>query len=228
MLAILQKILLPYFCVCCRQRSDQESDLCRACMIALPYSLSACQQCARPMPPSQTTVRICGACLSKPPHFDHTYACFDYRSPIKKWISQLKFQQQLCYARILSDLMHQSALHWPTADVLIPVPLHAKRLRKRGFNQALELAKPISKQLAMPIDNSSCRRIRDTAAQSSLSANRRQHNVKNAFITTSAIEGHVIIIDDVITTGHTVNELSRVIRQAGAKRIDIWCCARAI
>lgn len=118
-------------------------------------------------------------------------------------------------------------------QIIIPIPLHPRRLRQRGFNQALEIAKPIAKKFHVPLDTAHCQRVRYTEAQTQIPAEHRGSNVKNAFVVDKKFFcgensniSHVAIMDDVVTTGHTVNELSRALRKAGVKTIDVWCCAR--
>ena len=114
-----------------------------------------------------------------------------------------------------------------TIDLLVPVPLHPHRLKQRGFNQALELARPLSHQLGIPLAESSCLRIRNTEPQQGLKVKARKRNLKNAFIGLSHVRGqHVAIIDDVVTTGTTTNSVARALLNAGAKACDVWCFAR--
>jgi ComF family protein len=144
-------------------------------------------------------------------------------------ITQLKFSNKLIYAKILAELFinHLSYLNEPLPQCIIPVPLHRSRLRERGFNQALELAKPIAKRLAIPLDFKSCTRVIATKAQSQILASERKKNIKNAFVIKQNFQyQHVAIVDDVMTTGSTVAELSKTLRKHGVKQIDIWCMAR--
>jgi ComF family protein len=124
--------------------------------------------------------------------------------------------------------MGQRLIIQPRPQVLIPVPLHLTRLRQRGYNQSLELAKVIAKHTGIPIAFQACKRIRNTPPQTSLSGKQRQTNVKGAFeiIKIAPDWQHIALIDDVMTTGSTVAELARVFREAGVERVDIWCCAR--
>ena len=252
MFQLLQRWLLPYHCVLCHQTSDQHRDLCTTCQASLPYLVHCCKQCAAPLP----TGERCGACLKKPPCFDRTFALFRYEAPINQWITQLKFHRNLRNARLLSELFLEKHLASPlirgdreglknlkntnptdllfsgeerqatTPDLIIPVPLHPKRLRQRGFNQALELARLLAKQVNVPLDKHRCKRVRHTQAQSSIPAKQRHTNLKRAFQCCGQVPRHVAIVDDVITTGHTVNELSRILRQAGCQQIDVWAIAR--
>jgi ComF family protein len=156
-----------------------------------------------------------------------------YLPPITKLIMELKFHHKLVNAEILGQLMAQTLQkRWyynkSLPDVIIPVPLHTQRLQERGFNQALEIARPISDRLQIPLDTLSCQRARHTTAQATLVAEQRHQNVKNAFVIHQDFTGRTIaLLDDVITTGQTVAELSKTLKKAGAKRIDIWAIARA-
>ena len=126
--------------------------------------------------------------------------------------------------------MAQDILHRQLAlpDILIPVPLHSSRLRQRGYNQALELARPIAEQLKLPLDTRSCRRLKSTIDQVGLSAKSRKSNVKDAFAVQGSFQDkHVVVIDDVMTTGSTVQELTEQLIKAGASQVDVWVCARA-
>lgn len=175
---------------------------------------------------------LCGACLTSPPAFDKTHTLFPYRDPIMQLIIKLKFGGALSHAQTLGQLMAKKIrgewyLNQALPDIIIPVPLHAKRLRERGFNQALEIARPISAQLNIPIDTKGVKRIRHTAAQSGLTAKERKQNIKNAFnVNGSYADLHIAIIDDVVTTGQTMRELCQTLKNNGCKRIDVWCCAR--
>ena len=124
------------------------------------------------------------------------------------------------------DIVHRQL---PLPDILLPVPLHANRLRQRGYNQALELARPIAAELKLPLDIDSCRRMKATAEQVGLSAKSRRSNIKGAFEVKDSFEDkRVAVIDDVMTTGSTVHELSQQLINAGAKQVDVWVCARAV
>lgn len=146
---------------------------------------------------------------------------------------QLKFNHALLNARILGELLAEKIHLWyqqqPLPEFIIPMPLHTKRLKERGFNQALEIARPISSSLGIPIDKTSCQRIKHTFAQATLHADQRQANIKKAFKVTSDLANkHIAVLDDVITTGNTITEFCRTLKKAGAGKIDVWCCARAL
>ncbi len=143
----------------------------------------------------------------------------------------LKFRKDIRLARLLGGLMAQELLAQfvapPGMDVIVPVPLHPARLRERGFNQALELARPLARQLCVPLDSRCAERVRATAPQSALPAKQRRRNIKGAFRVTAAVKGcRVAVVDDVMTTGHTVSEFAATLRRAGAVSVTVWVCAR--
>ena len=197
--------LIPSTCVLCNLPSRRCQDLCPACEADLPWRESSL--------------------------VNNTIALFHYQKPIDHFITALKFANKLIYAKILGELMATKlAKHYQQTEppkIIIPVPLHKKRLRERGYNQALELARPIAKNLHIPIDCDSSIRSKYTAAQSLIPAKQRQKNMHNAFAIKKIFSAqHIAIIDDVITTGNTIKELSKTLYQCNIKKIDIWCCAK--
>lgn len=217
---------MPHTCVLCHAKSDQAIDLCSCCQRDLPYWQKGCNSCGAAL---ENNAGICGGCLRESPSFDCTFALFNYVTPITNLILNLKFQHQLVNAKILGELMVAkiNERHEKLPQCIIPVPLSKKRLRERGFNQAVELAKPIGKGLNIPVDVKHCQRVRHTEAQATLLAKHRQKNIKNAFVINKNFKAkHVAIVDDVVTTGRTVRELSRVLRKSGVEKIEIWCCAK--
>jgi len=163
----------------------------------------------------------------------HCYALFPYREPVVSMIKKLKFKHDLSYANALAALLiSQIKQEWyqnkSLPDLIIPVPLHTSRLMERGFNQALEIGRYLGRHLDIALDARSVTRNKPTLAQSGLSKTARAANMRNAFSCQTRFDGlSIAILDDVVTTGQTVTELSRIISQQGAKHIDIWCCARA-
>ncbi len=199
-------------------------DLCEACWRELPNNLMACPRCALPM---SAPAPVCGFCIKSEPAFTSTVAPMQYQIPISTLVPRLKFHQDLAAGRLLAELFCRKTFGIEQPDALVPVPLHLARLRKRGFDQALELAKMIAKHKALPLRSDLLMRARNTAAQSYLNASQRRHNLKNAFVASEqAMPGHVALIDDVMTTGATVNECAKVLLKAGVKRVDIWVIAR--
>ncbi len=217
---------LPANCVLCGRAGDQGRDLCGACAAELPYLKDACQHCAIPLPHAG----ICGQCLKNPPSFDAAYAVFDYQPPLAQLIQGLKFNGKLYNARLLGGLMAErfAQMEFSLPELLIPVPLANDRLRERGFNQALELARPLAKALNVPISANYCRRVRPTTPQTGLDAKARQQNLRGAFeVRLREPVEHVAIVDDVMTTASTAEMLARSLKRAGVGRVEVWLCARA-
>jgi ComF family protein len=206
-------------------------DICLDCQAELPVQSTACYRCALPLHGVTTDTRLlCGRCLNDPPSHDHTLSAFRYAHPIDHLIHDLKFNRKLAVARLLGELMAQQLKKQiqTCPQMIIPVPLHAARLRERGYNQATELARPMARALGIPIDYQHCQRQRATAIQSDLPASERSRNVKGVFSVVKKLPAHhVAIVDDVMTTGATVAELATTLRHAGVEKIDVWVCARA-
>jgi ComF family protein len=173
---------------------------------------------------------VCGHCLQHPPPYDRCVAPFLYAHPIDALVKAAKFRQNLHHAaqlgKLLATELQQRVDERP--DCLIPVPLHRWRLFRRGYNQALELAREVSRKLAVPIDWRCCARIRHTPPQTGLDAKERRRNLQGAFSVREGVSyRHVAIVDDVITTGQTAAELAVALQGAGVERVDVWAAARA-
>ncbi|RLA01517.1 MAG: ComF family protein [Gammaproteobacteria bacterium] len=225
----LSLLLFPSQCRLCGVTTGTALKLCPQCLADSPWIKNACQQCSAPLP-THADDSHCGHCQKRPPAFDTTTALFHYRPPVDYLIKQLKFANELAIIPLLSALLSArlTTRAAPLPSLLIPVPLHQTRLRERGFNQATELARRVGRELGIRSDHRLCTRNRDTRPQSLLSPNARRLNLRNAFsVKRKQIAGHVAIIDDVMTTGQTSNELARVLRQAGAEQIEVWVIARA-
>ena len=224
----VQRELFPATCVLCGCDAAGELDLCAECQADLPRVLRACPRCGLPLATEAETE--CGACVTDPPAFTRTLAPFRYEDPVKHLIHALKFNRKLYVARVLGELMAEYyARQDARPDIILPVPLHASRLRERGFNQALELARPVAARLRIPLNIHACTRTRGTAAQSDLPADQRAKNIKGAFELREPLKARrVAIIDDVMTTGATSDELARTLVAGGAEDVQIWVCARAV
>ncbi len=224
----LQFALLPPRCLLCGQRSDSSLDLCTGCAGDLARNRLCCPRCALPL---QTPAPLCGECLKREPPFTATSAPFVYVQPLDQLTMRLKFGRSLAAGRVLSQLWIEALreLPPPRPDLLIPVPLHASRLRERGYNQALELARPLAQALAIPLRHDVLSRTRATPAQANLDAKARRRNLKGAFsiAETVALPAHVVVVDDVMTTGATLRECARTLLRAGVARVDVWALARA-
>lgn len=225
-LNFIQSLLAPATCLLCGAPGEEPFDLCPGCRADLPWNHCHCQRCAAPLPQPG----VCGACLRRPPHFDLATAPLLYRPPIDHLLQGFKFHQRLTPGRLLGELLaeHLASREAALPELIIPVPLHPTRQRQRGYNQALELARPLARRLAISLAPEQCRRRRATETQSLLPAMARRKNVRGAFELARPLEArHVAIVDDVIATGSTVGELARVLRSGGAETIEVWALARA-
>jgi ComF family protein len=224
-LIIAQSWLLPPFCLLCDARGEA-CGLCAGCRAELPWQTNACVGCALPLAGGT----VCGHCLERKPVRDEVLAVFDYAPPVDTLIQRAKFGGDLACARLLGLLMAEGIMRRSPSlpAVLVPVPLHRGRLATRGYNQALELARPVARALRVPIDPACCTRVRATAGQPGLNAAARGENLRGAFAAGGRPADDIAIIDDVMTTGHTVDALARVLKHAGATRVRVWICARAL
>ena len=208
---------LPQHCLLCTAPASAQP-LCRDCYARLPWlTATRCPQCALPTGDGS----FCGACLSHPPRFDAVTAAFAYDWPLSTLIHHYKYAGNLALARLLANALG-TRITTPV-DLMLPMPLAPQRLRERGFNQALEMARIMSRATGMPLAANACRRVRDSTPQASLPWNERAKNIRGAFVCDADLSGmRVAVIDDVMTTGATLNELARNLRKAGAIEIHGW------
>jgi len=178
-----------------------------------------------PIPPG--TLMLCGTCSIKKPYQDHVIAGHAFEEPLRTLLHEFKYQEGLYLTSYLANLI-LAALpkELPPTQCLIPVPLHPLRLKQRGFNQAAELAKYLSRQLGIPYHLTHCHKVVHTKPQAELNAQSRQKNLKGAFQAEPMPYQHVTLIDDLITTGSTINEIAKTIKKQGVTQVDVWCCAR--
>ncbi len=221
--------LYPPTCVLCGASGNDGLDLCAGCLADLPADRDCCSRCALPLPAGQPIGALCGECQRRPPPFHVCHAAFRYEDPLPALVSGVKFHARLNLARLLglclADALREKDALMPA--LILPVPLHRKRLRERGYNQALEIARTVGRELDVTVDTHSCTRILATARQAGLEQKERRRNVRGAFKLESPLDvEHLAILDDVVTTGSTVSELAGVLLKAGVKRVDVWAVAR--
>jgi ComF family protein len=196
----------------------------------LPLSPAHCKRCAQPFPNAASN-HLCEACLKRPPRFSKVHAASLYQGSTRDAIQRLKYRDQITLAQPLGrHLGHLivTAKNGFSPDRIVPVPLHPARLRTRGFNQALEVARPIAQQLAVPLDTTLLERIRKTPQQQGLSATERRSNLRNAFALTARAEKlRILLIDDVMTTGETVRECSRTLLAGNVEEVQVAVVGRA-
>ena len=225
--------LWPARCLVCGERGQAQRDLCGACARSLPWNRSACLRCAMPLPasPGATSATVCGDCLRHPPPLAQAHAAFVYARPLDRLLPRLKFHGDLAAGRLLAQLALDAFVACDRPDALLAIPLHRDRLRARGYDQALELARPLARALRLPLHQDVLVRLRATAPQSRLPASQRRRNLRGAFSIAKgakALPAHVVLIDDVMTTGATLHAAAKALRRAGVERIDAWICARAV
>ena len=232
-LARLATRLWPARCLVCREPGADGHDLCGPCRAGLPWNWSACPRCAIPLPGGELAadaVQVCGDCLQRPPPLLATRAAFVYGAPLDRLLPRFKFHHDLASGRLLAQLMAAACAEAARPEALIPIPLHHTRLRQRGYDQALELAHPLSRALRIPMLPDVLLRSRATSAQSQLDARQRARNLRGAFTVRGRylpLPAHVALVDDVMTTGATLHAAAKALQRAGVARVDAWVCARA-
>ena len=222
---------LPSCCALCGGHA--RAAVCADCEQAYVAPTPRCPCCANPTGALDST-RHCGACLAQAPPFDATWAACDYAAPLDSLVLQLKFGAQLALAPWMARVLHgaiSSIMHPAPVlpDVLCPVPLGPTRLIERGYNQALEVARPLARALGVPVVPQLLHRLRETAPQSGAAPGDRRRNVRGAFgvAGTFDVRGrHVGVVDDVMSSGHTLAEIAAVLKQAGAARVTNIVFAR--
>ena len=214
---------LPERCLLCSAEAPALL-LCGRCRTDLPWlPARGCPQCAIPTAHGN----LCGACLSHPPRFDAITAAFTYDWPLAPLIQQYKYAGNLALARVFAHAL--AARIAGTVDLIIPMPLAPLRLAERGFNQALEIARIVSRMKGIALAPTACRRVRESVPQATLPWQERARNIRGAFVCDMDLRGvRVAVVDDVLTTGATLNELARNLRKAGASEIQGWMVARAV
>jgi ComF family protein len=233
------RALVDYFTAACARLASAERchfcaaeggvlPVCAGCRGDLPWNAAACPGCALPL----ASASRCSACQRRPRIFDAAWAAFRFEAPIRDAVHALKYQAQFAQARLLAGLMAEALAprRQPWPQLLLPVPLHPRRLRGRGYNQSQEIVRRLAAALALPYRGDLLLRQRATADQIGMNAVQRRRNLRGAFAVAEAgaLQGlHIALVDDVMTTGATLEELARCCRRAGAVRIEAWAIARA-
>lgn len=225
--------LLPSACALCGEAAQDA--VCVPCTLRYAAPGGArCPCCANPLGPQEAPGQACGACLADQPAYDATVVAADYAAPLDGLVLGLKFGARLPLAPWCAGLLRDAVLARPglaLPDLLCPVPLGQRRLRERGFNQALEIARPLASALGIALQPRLATRAAETAAQSGVAPRERAANIRGAFEIApdmaERIQGrHVGVVDDVMTSGHTLNELAAILKAAGAARVTNLVFAR--
>lgn len=219
-------LLLPRICRLCDAPVNADLDLCPPCRRSLPWNHRACRRCGLPPP---TDAEVCTQCATKPPPFQGTVAPLLFAGPVPKLIHAIKFGRGYGEAKLLSRLLGDAvaASGEPMPDLLAPVPLATGRLLRRGHNQAILLAAPLARRFGIPLCRMGVRRVGRAKPQRGQSRAARAASVRGAFQARRPYSGLVAIVDDVMTTGATVSELTHTLLAAGADEVVVWAAARA-
>jgi ComF family protein len=220
--------LFPVTCYLCLDAGQRPAlDLCPGCEADLPGNEPACPLCAATvLVPGES----CHRCLRRRRAFDAAFVPYRYEFPLPELILRMKFRGALPLTRVLGCLLGRRLAERgdPRVDAIVPVPLSARREHRRGYNQAREIACFAARELGLPVEDRLARRVRETAEQTGLSAGARRRNLRGAFaIEARPVPARVAIVDDVMTTGATVESLALALRRAGCRRIEVWAVARA-
>jgi ComF family protein len=227
--------LAPHCCEICKLPSERALRLCSDCQASVfLFNRHCCPRCALPLE-GTGAVRECGRCLQQEPVFERTIAPCLYQPPLDKLINGVKHNRDVTLIPVLVELMvtdvESRLFEQGAPDCLLPMPLHWRRQLRRGFNQAELLAQRLARHPRLQAWNLRverlCSRRRATPPQQGLDRLQRQRNLRNAFGCKHLLNGqHLVIVDDVLTTGASVNQLASLLRDSGAARVDVWCCAR--
>lgn len=222
MLKMIGELLFGGSCFLCKGKAD--ALLCESCNADLPrLGAELCPRCALASPAGA----VCGRCLTQPPHYDATYAALAYRFPADVMVQSLKFRSELALAPFFAKLLAEKLAGSEAMEFILPVPLSAARLRERGYNQALEIARDVAGATRARLAPEICERARDTPSQTNLPLTERATNVRGAFHCPRLVEGaRIAVLDDVMTTGATLDEIAATLKRAGAARVVNWVVAR--
>lgn len=239
--AVIRRMLsavLPVDCANCgiTLTDDPIPCFCRECWQAItPLSGPTCPRCGRPFASpvalAYSPRHLCAACRIHPPSFTQAWSLYAYESPLREAIRLFKYHKKVSLAVPLGDLMAEAFPQLPEVDLLIPVPLHASRLREREFNQSLLLADRLNRRLGLPLSYDNLVRVRPTQPQTELSRTARLKNLRRVFVVQRPDEvagKRILLVDDVLTTGTTVNECAKALRKAGAADVYVGTLARTM
>jgi ComF family protein len=199
--------------------------LCPGCERDLPALAAGCATCGLPLP---LPTPACGGCQKQPPAFDRVQAALPYTFPVSAMISRFKYQGELAMVRplvvLLEERLRQDGARRP--ELLLPCPIHPRRYRVRGFNQAAVIAARLGRALDIPVDYRLCVRPKAVAPQTGLDRAARLRNLKEAFVLKGRPPARVAIVDDVVTTTATAQQLAKTLKAGGAEDVSVWALAR--
>lgn len=219
-------------CFLCQIPTSGDQLLCDDCVDDLPQNQHACKSCALSLP-AHTSEAYCASCLRDHYPITQSIIPFRYEFPINNLIKHLKYKEKIYFSGYFSDaILNEVSNHYHSLpDIVLSVPLHPLRFRQRGYNQGKLIAKPLSEALKIPFSENVCRRIINTQSQTGLDKKARIKNLRNAFVCDQKRlpknTRHVVLVDDVVTSGITTMQLARALKAKGIERVDVWACARA-
>lgn len=212
---------------CCPLCRAPGPGICSGCVADLPHNGHPCRRCAVPLPPGVPSGGECGDCQAHPPSFDSTVAPLLYQAPVDELVAGFKYHHRLDLGRVLADRLADAADGRPgRPQLLLPVPMDRRSLARRGFNQTVELTARLSRRLGIPWAADRLHRPAARHQQRGLGRRARLRNIRGSFRVSGRLPAHVAIVDDVVTTGATVEELAATLRKAGVERITVWAVAR--
>lgn len=221
---LLRFLRLKTPCALCRCLHDGPYAVCSFCEAMLPRLGPACTHCATPL--ANTKQRLCSPCSKKKPALDQVFATYRFEEPLRTLLHDFKYRESLHLTQFLTSIMSNNSNQITQTECLIPVPSHKKRLKQRGFNHAVLLAQHLAKTIQRPCLTSHIQKIIDTPSQAKLDAPERRRNLQQAFRIKPVPYQHVTLVDDLITTGSTANELAAALKAEGVTRVDLWCIAK--
>lgn len=233
-LRIITDIIFPAKCIVCNALSTSDLLLCASCWKEIEFITEpGCSACGFPFDFDMGADALCVSCVKSRPYFDRAFAAFRYTTSSKAFVYKLKYQDQLYIAAFFARFITNKLRNFYEYRIVIPVPMHRNKLRKRLYNQSAILARQVAKTLRLDYFPNILIKTKDTIAQSKLNRERRKQNIVNSFAVLedykNIIKGHnVILIDDVYTTGATVNECSKILKKAGCKKILVVTMARVV
>lgn len=225
---IPQKLRIPAICALCEQYHKDEGTVCNFCRHFFTKIQKKCAKCSLPLI-NPTPNSLCGKCLSNKVFYDKVYVNYIYEEPLKTLIHQFKYKDGIYLKNFFINLMLKNPeINHMHTECLIPIPIHIDKQKKRGFNQSALLAYGLAKKLKISVSHNYCQKVINTLPQAHLNLKDRIKNLKNSFTIQKPPFKHITLIDDLITTGTTVNEIAKQFKKQGIETVNIWCIARAI
>lgn len=221
------RALTKIVCILCAQQHETKQPICERCQALLIPLINPCKQCATPTPPELLQDHRCRFCITNPPPLDAIFAPYRFEDPLRTLLHEFKYHDKIFLAPFLANLMTNclpSSIRSKTC--LVPVPSYRKRIHERGYNQSAILCQYLSKKTKFPYLMNQIKKIKHTPPQAGLDKKTRQQNLKNAFQCRHIPYTHVILVDDLVTTGSTANEIAITLKQSGVSSVSLWCVAK--